>query len=163
MLAYETIRSISAQKGILEVVVEKDYVLDWVLWGISQNELLKNKLVFKGGTALHKMYFADWRFSEDLDFTTTTQIGKNDLEDEINSFCETVKEQSGIELKQKEVIPSGDKDSEWSFEVRIEYVGPRGQKRDPLPTILLHITNDELLKDYPEAKIMIDPYEDLPM
>lgn len=163
MLAYETIRSISAQKGILEVVVEKDYVLDWVLWGISQNELLKNKLVFKGGTALHKMYFADWRFSEDLDFTTTTQIGKNDLEDEINSFCETVKEQSGIELKQKEVIPSGDKDSEWSFEVRIEYVGPRGQKRDPLPTILLHITNDELLKDYPEAKVMISPYEDLPM
>jgi len=132
------------------------------LWGISRNEFLKNKLVFKGGTALHKMYFTDWRFSEDLDFTTVTQVGKNDLEDEINRLCETVKEQSGIEVNQKETIVSGDKDSEWSFEVRIEYVGPRGQKRDPLPTILLHITNDELLKDNPIAKVMISPYEDLP-
>lgn len=163
MLAYETIRSISAQKGLLEVVVEKDYVLDWILWGISRDDFLKNKLVFKGGTALHKMYFVDWRFSEDLDFTTVTQIGKSDLEDAINRLCETVKEQSGIELKQKEVIVSGDKDSEWSFEVRIEYIGPRGQKRDPLPTILLHITNDELLKDNPIAKVMISPHEDLPM
>jgi len=31
MLGYETIRMIAAQKGVLEVVVEKDYVLDWIL------------------------------------------------------------------------------------------------------------------------------------
>jgi predicted nucleotidyltransferase component of viral defense system len=163
MLDYETIRTISAQKGVLEVVVEKDYVLDWILWGMFQNEYLKNKLVFKGGTAIHKMYFTDWRFSEDLDFTTVTQIGKDELENAITRLCETVRKQSGIELRQKEMVASGDKDSEWSFEVRIEYIGPRGQKRDPLPTILLHITNDELLKDKPIAKIMIAPHIDLPI
>jgi len=163
MLDYETIRTISAQKGILEVVVEKDYVLGWILWGIFQNEYLKNKLVFKGGTAVHKMYFTDWRFSEDLDFTTLTQVEKDELENAIARLCEMVRKQSGIELRQKEIVASGDKDSEWSFEVRVEYKGPRGQTRDPLPTILLHITNDELLKDKPVAKIIIAPYQDLSM
>lgn len=107
MLAYETIKSISAQKGILEVVVEKDYVLDWILWGISQNDYLRSRLIFKGGTALHKMYFSDWRFSEDLDFTTTTQVGKNELGDAIENLCEKIREKSGVELRQKEIIASG--------------------------------------------------------
>ncbi len=31
------------------------------------------RLAFKGGTALKKCYFADYRFSEDLDFTLTEE------------------------------------------------------------------------------------------
>lgn len=162
MLDYEKIKEISAQKGVLDIVVEKDYILDWVLWGISQNNYLKNVLVFKGGTALHKMYFPDWRFSEDLDFTTVGQLGKDELSDTIEKLCQTVKSQSGIDLHQKEIIASGDKDSEWSFEAKIEYIGPRGQTGNPLPTILLHITNDELIKDKPVKKVLIAPYDDLP-
>jgi predicted nucleotidyltransferase component of viral defense system len=30
---------------------------------------LREHLVFKGGTALKRCYFGDYRFSEDLDFT----------------------------------------------------------------------------------------------
>ena len=162
MLDYEKIKEISAQKGVLDIVVEKDYILDWVLWGISQNNYLKNVLVFKGGTALHKMYFPDWRFSEDLDFTTVGQLGKDELSDTIEKLCQTVKSQSGIDLHQKEIIASGDKDSEWSFEAKIEYIGPRGQTGGSLPTILLHITNNELLLDKPVKKMVIAPYQDLP-
>ncbi|MDP3012902.1 MAG: nucleotidyl transferase AbiEii/AbiGii toxin family protein, partial [Candidatus Subteraquimicrobiales bacterium] len=159
---YEKIKEISAQKGVLDIVVEKDYILDWVLWGISQNDYLKNVLAFKGGTALHKMYFPDWRFSEDLDFTTVGQVGKDELSDTIEKLCRTVKSQSGIDLRQREITASGDKDSEWSFEAKIEYIGPRGQTGNPLPTILLHITNDELIKDKPVKKVLIAPYDDLP-
>ncbi len=50
--------------------VEQDYVLSWALKGISQIPMLKKNLVFKGGTALKKMYFGDYRFSQDLDFKT---------------------------------------------------------------------------------------------
>jgi predicted nucleotidyltransferase component of viral defense system len=32
-------------------------------------DVLRDTLVFKGGTALKKCYFGDYRFSEDLDFT----------------------------------------------------------------------------------------------
>lgn len=162
MLGYEKIKEISAQKGVLDIVVEKDYILDWVLWGISQNDYLKSILVFKGGTALHKMYFSDWRFSEDLDFTTVGQIEKDELSGAIERLCQTVKRQSGIDLRQREIIASGDANSEWSFETKVEYIGPRGQTGNPLPTILLHITNNELIKDQPVKKVLIAPYNDLP-
>jgi len=48
-------------------VLERDYFLSWILAGISRHEPLRKTLVFKGGTALKKCYFGDYRFSEDLD------------------------------------------------------------------------------------------------
>ena len=50
-------------------VLERDYLLSWILAGISHVPALRDSLVFKGGTALKKCYFGDYRFSEDLDFT----------------------------------------------------------------------------------------------
>ena len=38
--------------GLREGVVEKDYVLGWLLWGIGSEESLQNHWVFKGGTCL---------------------------------------------------------------------------------------------------------------
>lgn len=54
-------------------VVEKDYVITWLLLGISDSTL-RNILAFKGGTALKKAYFEDYRFSEDLDFTVLSNL-----------------------------------------------------------------------------------------
>lgn len=46
-------------------MIEKDYVLGWLLFGLSGIR----DLTFKGGTALSKIYFPRlWRLSEDLDF-----------------------------------------------------------------------------------------------
>ncbi|MBM4348417.1 MAG: hypothetical protein FJ106_00765 [Deltaproteobacteria bacterium] len=46
-------------------IIEKDYVLGWMLIGLGK---IKG-LTFKGGTALSKVYFPRlWRLSEDLDF-----------------------------------------------------------------------------------------------
>ena len=55
--------------GIPWEVLERDYLLSWVLAGIGQVPALHDSLVFKGGTALKKCYFGDYRFSEDLDFS----------------------------------------------------------------------------------------------
>jgi hypothetical protein len=49
--------------------LERDYLLSWMLAGISQVDALRDTLVFKGGTALRKCYFSGSRFSEDLDFS----------------------------------------------------------------------------------------------
>lgn len=51
---------------------EKDYFLAIVL-NCIYNSNLKNKLVFKGGTALYHCYLPQFRFSEDLDFTSTVK------------------------------------------------------------------------------------------
>ena len=55
--------------GLPWEVLERDYLLSWILAGIARVPLLQETLVFKGGTALKKCYFGDYRFSEDLDFT----------------------------------------------------------------------------------------------
>src|SRR5260370_11522767 len=58
-----------AEWQLTEEVVEKDYVLGWLLWGIGQDPVLGERWVFKGGTCLKKCYIETHRFSEDLDFT----------------------------------------------------------------------------------------------
>jgi len=55
--------------GVRDQQFEKDYILSWILFGIAKHEQLSKAIVFKGGTVLKKVYFEDYRFSEDLDFT----------------------------------------------------------------------------------------------
>ena len=56
-------------KKVAQHVVEKDYALSYILAGIAMQPELRDSLIFKGGTALKKMFFGDYRFSEDLDFS----------------------------------------------------------------------------------------------
>jgi predicted nucleotidyltransferase component of viral defense system len=60
--------------GLPWEALERDYLLSWILAGISEVEALRGTLVFKGGTALKKCYFGDYRFSEDLDFTAVGSV-----------------------------------------------------------------------------------------
>jgi predicted nucleotidyltransferase component of viral defense system len=50
-------------------IAEKDYFLAIVSKIIFESKM-KNKLIFKGGTALHHVYLPQLRFSEDLDFSS---------------------------------------------------------------------------------------------
>jgi len=50
-------------------IAEKDYFLALVC-KIIYNSTLKNKLIFKGGTAIYHTYLPQLRFSEDLDFSS---------------------------------------------------------------------------------------------
>ena len=57
-----------AKRRIPESVLERDYCLAWFLVVLGSTPL-RDILAFKGGTALRRCYFPDYRFSEDLDFT----------------------------------------------------------------------------------------------
>jgi hypothetical protein len=65
-------------RRIQESVLERDYCLAWLLSAVAESDL-KPILGFKGGTALKRCYFGDYRFSEDLDFTLTEPIGFDEL------------------------------------------------------------------------------------
>ena len=76
-------------RRIPETVLERDYCLSWFLVGLSRSPL-HDQLAFKGGTALKKCYFGDYRFSEDLDFTLTTETSWEELEQGLaTAFKET--------------------------------------------------------------------------
>lgn len=71
----ETIRKLAAKEKIPIGTLEKDYAVTSVLSLISQFQKI-NKMVFKGGTALKKVYFNDFRFSEDIDFTCLEDVSE---------------------------------------------------------------------------------------
>jgi predicted nucleotidyltransferase component of viral defense system len=62
-------RLAAAGKASRPDLVEKDFWLHCLLHGISKDDYLAGKIVFKGGTCLIKAYLGYYRFSEDADFT----------------------------------------------------------------------------------------------
>lgn len=70
-------------------LLERDYLLSWILPGIIQVGSLCDTLVFKGGTSLKKCYFGDYRFSEDLDFSGLESLPTGDaMERAIREACD---------------------------------------------------------------------------
>lgn len=57
----------SARIGLSPEAVEKDFWVVWVLSKLFQSELLADKIIFKGGTSLSKVFGLIRRFSEDID------------------------------------------------------------------------------------------------
>jgi hypothetical protein len=83
------------------MVVEKDYALSYLLAGIAANPDLSGTLIFKGGTALKKLYFGDYRFSEDLDFSAVDAPRGQALE-------EAVREAVNVATKRENAGPGQD-------------------------------------------------------
>ena len=55
------------RRGLSDAVVEKDFWVCWTLKQLFAIEALRDRLLFKGGTSLSKIYHAINRFSEDID------------------------------------------------------------------------------------------------
>ena len=103
--------------------IEKDYILSWILNGVSQHEQLSKLIVFKGGTVLKKVYFADCRFSEDLDFTLlNNDISNEQIFEWFNETFEYVKDEANIPL---EIIDNNEHE-DGGINFYISYVGPLG-------------------------------------
>lgn len=83
---------------IPETVLERDYCLSWFLVGLSRSPL-RDRLAFKGGTALKKCYFGDYRFSEDLDFTLTGKTSWEGIERGLAVAFEETRRDSGVEFR----------------------------------------------------------------
>ena len=84
-------------RRIPESVLERDYCLAWLLSSLAESDL-RGKLAFKGGTALKRCFFGDYRFSEDLDFTLLEPTPFEDLRLGLEPVYAGVREASGIEF-----------------------------------------------------------------
>ena len=103
-----------------ESVLERDYCLAWFLAALAESDL-KPVLGFKGGTALKRCYFEDYRFSEDLDFTLTASIAFEELVKRLESVYAAVYDASGIVFK----FDREDRQAhENSYTFYLKYVGP---------------------------------------
>ena len=65
------IREAAARRGLLPVMVEKDFWVSWTLAVLFAHPELGRQLVFKGGTSLSKVFGVIERFSEDIDLSVS--------------------------------------------------------------------------------------------
>ena len=103
--------------------IEKDYILSWILQGMAMHIELSKAIAFKGGTVLKKVYFEDYRFSEDLDFTLLdNNISNQQIFDFFNEVFEYVREEANIPLE----IIDNNEHQDGGINFYISYIGPLG-------------------------------------
>lgn len=136
--------------------IEKDYILSWILKGVSQHEQLSKSIVFKGGTVLKKIYFTDYRFSEDLDFTLLdNNISNEQIFSWFNETFEFVKEEANIPL----AIIDDNEHEDGGINFYISYVGPLGGFGNN-KKVKVDISRSEKLEFDPVIKSAIIEYSD---
>ncbi|MBI4980770.1 nucleotidyl transferase AbiEii/AbiGii toxin family protein [Candidatus Woesearchaeota archaeon] len=150
MISISELKRIAAKNKVALTVVEKDYALTWILYGLSQITYNEN-FIFKGGTALRKMYFSEWRYSEDLDFTLTTPLAKEKIDEMINKVSLYLSEESGIIINIKSIYTNPE-----YAQIKIQFLGPLGNKN----TIKLDLSFNELVVLKPNKKPIISEYSD---
>lgn len=144
--------------GLRHGVVEKDYVLGWLLWGIGQHPVLGQTWIFKGGTCLKKCYIETYRFSEDLDFTIVEggPIDPVDVAPLLDEVLQAVSEESGIDFSDRTPALKARKHA-GSVEGRVYYRGPLAAPA--VASVKLDLSATELLAREPERRPIAHPYE----
>lgn len=157
-------RLLEARKelGIPWEVLERDYLLSWLLAGIGQIDVLRDTLVFKGGTALKKCYFGDYRFSEDLDFSTLDDAPTGDtLERMIRQACDaattlldtyTPVHITCERYTEKKPHPTGQE----AFSVKAQLPW----HRQPHARVMIEIIGDEPILKSPQDRQIIHGYDE---
>lgn len=135
--------------GLPISTIERDYAQAWLLSSLPE-------MAFKGGTSLRKIYFGDYRFSDDLDFTLLESTDLNKLEKQIRNAIRETKEETGItfldELQSEEVVNG------YVFTVYFRILRMTGA---PLK-IKIDITekNNEIIVKQLQQKEILHPYSD---
>jgi uncharacterized protein len=137
-----------------EGVLERDYCISWALIGMSHTQL-SDWLAFKGGTALKKIYFPGYRFSEDLDFTLRTDVPWESIEAEWARLSRWVKERAGV------TVDFLDRDSASHVNSHTFYIDSRGPVPRSSPNRLkVDITIRELLCQEVEYRPLLHEYRE---
>jgi predicted nucleotidyltransferase component of viral defense system len=145
--------------GLTEEVVEKDYVLGWLLWGIGSEPALRDRWIFKGGTCLKKCFVETYRFSEDLDFTILPDgpMEPDELLPVLAAMLDRVEQTTGITLTSRAAVVRMRPDGR-SAEGRLYYRGPRGTPGEA--RVKLDLTRDEVLVEEAIRRGIAHAYED---
>lgn len=133
-----------------------------MLLGIARQEALSKTLVFKGGTALKKFFFGEYRFSEDLDFTAVGAPHDDNLETllkrAVASTSDALSLQGAFALDMERYLerdphPHGQE----AFVVRFKFPW----QPQALCRIKIEISHDEAMMLEPEERPIIHGYEEI--
>lgn len=166
----QKLRVYARESGVRLDIVEKDYALSYLLAAIAETPGLGEQVVLKGGTALKKTVYRDYRFSEDLDYSTLrpgplTNIEKT-MHDAVRRMSDRLFERGPFEVRHEMLILKQPHPGQQSaFLVRVQFPGQRqGLCRLKIEItvdepILLPVENRPILHDFGEEFSMtVDVY-----
>ena len=156
MIPPRDVFSLAQKEGVGERIIEKDYVLSWVLIAIAESDL-RDHVAFKGGTALKKVYFPDYRFSEDLDFTLVRNLNHDELLGLVQQSLPSLLKRENLRVE----VGKADLSRHESSRVELAYVGPL-QARMGSRELRMDFTRNELLVNEPRRAELKAPYTDYP-
>lgn len=133
MILQKEIMTIATSKGVVKSTIDKDWALGHFIDAIFSVAELRGNLIFKGGTRLKKCYLPDYRFSEDLDFTSTNS-GFRLTQSHLEEVCRLLIERAGMMAFTVSLRDLIFKNRTAGFEAIIKFWGadhPRGETPPP--------------------------------
>jgi len=150
----DELRRLAKTTGFDVATLEKDYALTWLLSGTySRDSKLRELLILKGGTAIRKVYFPEWRLSEDLDFTILRRTTPQQVRQYFDLVFKTLKNASNIAYA-FDAFSAGPN----SILADVQYVGPLRFKN----RIAHDISLREKLVEEPKTRRVKPEYPDVP-
>jgi predicted nucleotidyltransferase component of viral defense system len=163
MITREEIEAKATEFDIHAANVERDYVFGWLLCGIYNASALKDVLILKGGNAFRKAYFPNTRFSNDLDFSTQTQLAEDALRAELDGIRDFVHATAGIifENEKKRIdTESTARGDGTQFKIRLYFKDFYGNPDTITISVRLDITEFDRIYLPTQVRQLIHPYSD---
>jgi len=154
------LRRIARREGADPMLVDLDYVLGCFLASLFRRAEAA-ALCFKGGTCLRKGYYADYRYSEDLDFTLTGRMGRETLEGLLEAVAADATDQWAMDFRVRPVRIKvvDDEYGKESYQASLYYRGPLRRTGDPR-AIRVDVTTSEVIAFPVRERAILHPYSD---
>lgn len=163
MIKKEEIEEKSRELGVNTSDVQRDYVFGWLLSGLYRNDnALRDLLILKGGNAFRKAYFEHARYSNDLDFSTQSEVNPDQLGAEINKACKYAADLTGINFaldQNKVALKRGADEDNKTYEARVYFRGFYGEESYNIK-IKLDVKEFDKIFLTPQRRNIIHSYSD---
>ncbi|MCB0762832.1 MAG: nucleotidyl transferase AbiEii/AbiGii toxin family protein [Flavobacteriales bacterium] len=166
MIRKREIEKLAEAQKVPKSTIDKDWVLGHFIDAIFSTPECRESLVFKGGTCLRKCYYPGYRFSEDLDFTSTNKEFVLDQK-LLQSIADLITERTEIPLHIEGISPMNSKDKMMGYKAIVKFWGAdHSMNQTPLPperwtsSIKIEITLFELMVFPKEDREVKHPYSD---
>ncbi|QIH36103.1 nucleotidyl transferase AbiEii/AbiGii toxin family protein [Sphingobacterium sp. DR205] len=131
MILKKEIEKKALEHEVSRSTIDKDWALGHFVDAIFSIDSCREALIFKGGTCLRKCYIPDYRFSEDLDFTSINSDFQLD-EDLLRQVMSIVQERTGMQLHLEKLTDLRHNDMPTGYAAVVKFWGADHSK-DQIP------------------------------
>ncbi|MHA1233399.1 MAG: nucleotidyl transferase AbiEii/AbiGii toxin family protein [Candidatus Helarchaeota archaeon] len=170
MIDYLQVQRLALKNNVSPEIIEKDYLIELVLFYFSKDSSLCENLVFRGGTALKKVYFPEYRFSEDLDFVIDSKKEINVYQDIIIQILQKISSDYPIKIDKRsiferdrlqlfiiyDIIPDIRGIKELKVDILQDYYIPKHERKGLLFSYPEFENNNSVLETYALESVVCD-------